>query len=190
MASDFSEATVAKALSTLGHYRVIAAQEAAAEGPPDGISGALLLALGLRESRLANISNAAKTDKGCFQISVTYHERFLRSEPGCPEGSWQAVAGHNAAEPEYVPRYTPALNYAIAMLKSATSYAAGIGVPEKDRVRFAVAAYNAGQGGAKRGWQEGDVDRYTTGKDYSAWVLRHRTIVHRWIEAHPNWKAD
>jgi hypothetical protein len=34
------------------------------------------------------------------------------------------------------------------------------------------------------------VNRWTTGRDYSAWVLRHRSLVHHWLEAHPNWKPQ
>jgi hypothetical protein len=56
--------------------------------------------------------------------------------------------------------------------------------------RSPVAAYNAGNGGALQGFQTGDVDRYTTGRDYSAWVLRHRLVVQHWLDAHPTWKPS
>lgn len=191
MANQFSDAEIAQALKNLGHYRVMAAQLAAAEGPPDGISGALLLALGLRESHLKNINNKAQTDKGWAQITELYHAAFLKSQPGCPEGTWVAVAGHTAYEDGYCPRFTPALTYALQMLKDHRAYAIKRGLPEDKRVPFAVAAYNAGQGGALNGWLEShDVDKYTTGQDYSAWVMEARRTVQHWLDAHPNWKPE
>jgi soluble lytic murein transglycosylase-like protein len=57
-------------------------------------------------------------------------------------------------------------------------------------VPFAVAAYNAGIGGALQGHAIGDVDRFTTGRDYSAWVMRHRIVVQHWLDAHPAWKPE
>lgn len=184
-----SEAAVGQALKGLGHYRVTAAQYVALEGPPDDISGSLLLALGLRESLLQNINNKAQTDKGCFQLTEMYHAAFLRGEPGCPEGSWIAVEGHSAYEDGYCPRFTPALNYALDMLKIQRRYAIGINVTGAAAVRFAIAAYNAGTGGALAGLKEHNVDLKTTGGDYSAWVLEHRTMINRWLNAHPNWRV-
>jgi hypothetical protein len=187
--ADLTEKQVSDALRRLGHYRVITAQTVALDGDPDDISGALLLALGLRESLLQNINNSAETDHGCFQISELYHLAFLRSEPGCPAGTWKPRAGHTADETGYCPRYTPALMYAERMLISARAYAASKGIPKSQRVPFAVAAYNAGVGGATRGYSAGDVDRYTTGRDYSAWVIRHKVKIHRWLTNpdHRNW---
>lgn len=185
---DFTQQQVDAALRALGNYRVRAAQEIAAEGPADAFSGALLLSLGLRESLLQNINNAAQTDHGCFQISELFHALWLLSEPGCPEGTWVAAAGHSAVEDGYVPRYTPACRYALDTLKTNYAYAAAKGVPEADRLRFALAAYNAGAGGALRGYREGDVDKYTAGHDYAAWVLEHRSKVNHFLVTHPNWR--
>ncbi len=183
--ADFSQSAVDAALKGLGNYRVLVAQELASTGSPDPFSGALLLALGLRESRLTNINNPAETDHGCFQISELYHADFLQHEPGCPARSWTPVTGHTAVEDGYCPRFTPACAYALMMLKSAHRYALGKDIT--DPLRFAIAAYNAGFGGATRGWREGDVDRYTTGGDYSAWVLGHRRKVNIFLNAHENW---
>src|SRR4051812_6659107 len=100
MAPTLSEAKVLERLERLGNYRVEMAQMVAFEGDPDEISGALLLALGLRESGLANINNPAETDHGCFQISELYHVAFLKTQPGCPVGTWKIPAGstHRADE--------------------------------------------------------------------------------------------
>lgn len=183
-----SEAAVSKALVRLGYFRVCMAQYVALEGPPDDISGSLLLALGLRESLLQNINNKAQTDKGCFQLTEQYHAAFLRDQPGCLEHTWTVSPGHSAYEDGYCPRYTPALNYALGMLQSHRRYAIGLGLSGQDAVRFAVAAYNAGVGGALAGYKANDIDLKTTGGDYSAWVLEHRTMINRWLHEHPNWQ--
>lgn len=184
MADDFSQKTVDKALKNLGQYRVKVAQELAAAGDPDGISGALLLSLGLRESQLQNIVNAAGTDRGCFQITQVYHGIWLRGEPGCPEGEWKPVDRENALHERYVPRFTPACAYALGMLQENLAYARGRDNP----LSYAIAAYNAGRGGAEKGYKEGNVDKYTSGGDYSDWVLRHRPKVNKFLKAHPNWR--
>ena len=198
--ADLTQSQVGAALKNLGNFRVITAQVIAMEGEPDLISGALLLSLGLRESHLRNVENEAQTDKGVVQITRLYHAAWLRSQPGCKAGSfttdpsksdeWRIAPGsHTALEDGYVPRFTPAVIYACDMLKDAI-YAAPKNLEGEDLIRFAIASYNAGQGGAKKGLAEGDVDKYTTGKDYSAWVIRHRSLVHRWLRDHPNWKPS
>lgn len=183
---------VYQALHRFGNYKVEAAQRVALEGPADEISGFLLLALGLRESHLQNINNAAGTDRGCFQISDKYHSAWLKGQPGCPVGtglaSWRAVPGKTALDRGYCPRYTPALLFALDYLQAKRVRAKALGIPRDDRLEFAIASYNGGEGGALSGWREGNVDKYTTGRDYSAWVLAHRTVIHRVLKARmPNW---
>lgn len=186
--ADFSQNAVDTAIRRLGLYRVQVAQEIAADGSPDAFSGALLLALGLRESALQNINNPAETDHGCFQISEHYHAPFLQREPGCKAGSWLPTADHKAVEDGYCPRFTPACKYALDMLKANYAYAVSKFVQSKDLLPFAVAAYNAGIGGAMAGYRDGDVDKYTTGGDYSAWVLAHRTKVNAFLVRNPKWR--
>jgi hypothetical protein len=186
--ADLPQKTVDDALAGLGNYRVRAAQELAAEGSADEFSGALLLALGLRETGLRNINNSAETDHGVVQISELYHAPWLASEPGCRAGSWTPVPGRSALENGYCPRYTTAIAYALKMLKANMAYAVTKGIEEADRLRFAISAYNAGIGGAWSGFRAGDVDKYTTGSDYSAWVLRHRAKINSFLSAHPNWQ--
>lgn len=188
--SDLTQDQVGHALANLGNYRVLVTQEYAAQGDPDGISGALLLSLGLRETGLKNINNQAQTDHGWCQISEVYHSPWLHSEPGCPVGKWTAVPGHSAVEDGYAPRFTPALHYAVKILHDAQTYGRVKGVRGSDIVSFAVAAYNAGVGGALSGYRVGNVDKYTTGGDYSAWVLRHKPLVAHWLDAHPNWRYE
>ncbi len=183
-----TEDAVHTALKACGNWRVECAQRVALEGPPDEISGALLLALGLRESGLQNINNQAGTDRGCFQISAVYHEAFLEGEPGCPAGSWVSQLGMSALDEGFCPRFTPALLYALDYLQAKRARAVHLGIPEDLRLRFALAAYNAGEYGALRGFREGDVDKYTTGRDYSAWVIDTRRVVNRVLTGLlPNW---
>lgn len=178
---------VGAALKKLGPYRVLQAQHVANEGPGDGISGGLMLSLGLRESLLQNINNPAQTDKGCFQITEFYHLSWLKSEPGCPEGQWRTQPGRTADEDGFCPRYTPALIYALGILQQGATYARKHSI--KDAVRFGIVSFNAGIGGAMKGLDVGDIDRYTTGGDYSAWVLAVKPKVQHWIAGHPNWQA-
>jgi hypothetical protein len=189
MATDqYKQATVDRALRDLGNYRVLSAQHIAAEGPPDEFSGALLLSLGLRESLLKNVNSPSGTDRGWAQINDHWHAEFLRSEPGCPVGSWQAQTGKTAIEKGYCPRFTPACLYALDVLKDGANVARDHGVEKDQVIRFALAAYNAGTGGALKGFREGDFDKYTTGGDYGEWVLAHRRKVLVFLKEHPNWK--
>jgi hypothetical protein len=130
-------------------------------------------------------------DVGVFQISRTYHKFNLDQMPGVKTGTWgPVVAGRTAGEGGFVPRYEESLRYTIEGLQEAAAFAIDKGVKSQaDQVRFAVAAHNGGQGGALKGYREGDVDKYTTGKDYSAWVLRHRTLVNRWLGQHKGWRV-
>lgn len=186
--AEFTQTQVNAALKGLGNYRVRAAQAVALEGPPDAFSGALLLSLGLRETGLRNINNPAETDHGCFQISELFHAPWLLSQPGCPAGSWVAEGGTTALRDGYAPRFTPACLYALQILKDGWAYAVARGVDGDSRLRFAVASYNAGVGGAIAGYREGDVDKYTTQADYSAWVIGHRTKINRFLNDHPSWR--
>jgi hypothetical protein len=179
---------IGEALANLGQWRVKHTLEVAGEGKPDGISGALLLCLGLRESGLKNILNAAGTDRGCFQISDRYHSAWLKSVPGCPAGSWYASAGHTAMDKGFCPRFSDGLAFAIHLLHDGQEFGHDHGVKPEDLTRFAVAAYNAGSDGALRGYRAGDVDQHTTGHDYSAWVLEHKHDVAAWLNNHPGWQ--
>lgn len=189
---------VGKALANLGHYRVMAAQLAAGEGPPDGIGGHHLLVLGLRETWLKNIENPGQTDKGWSQISITYHRAFLERQPGCPVGTWKAVANHTADEPGYVPRFTPSLEYSLRMLKGHKAYAESRGVPTQQQrsLRVALNGYNRGIDGAVKQYftaaatHDGNVDQGTTGHDYGQWCLTNSRLVKTWLDQHPNWKPD
>lgn len=183
-----TQTEVGRALANLGNYRVRVAQSYANAEPADWITGELLLCLGLRESWLKNINNPAGTDKGCFQITELYWQGWLLEQVGCPVGEWQPDFQHTAADDDYCPRFTPALRKAVEILHSGYAYAKAKGVPEADRVRVAIAAYNAGGHGAVTGYREGDVDAHTTSGEYSEWVLTQVPKVVKWLDAHPRWR--
>ncbi len=209
--NELTTTQVGDALRRLGHYRVVRAQEAALEGPSDGISGALLIALTLRETGGRNIEGGAKWDAtnqrwvaldpetewremdvGCFQISRRFHIAELRRMPGVKAGTWGPVVDwHTAAEGGYCPQFEESLRYVIREMREAQAYGDDQGVPDKLLPRFAVAAHNGGWGGAINGWEAGDLDRFTTGGDYSAWVLAHRTKVNSVLNSarYANWKV-
>lgn len=191
-------------LASLGNYRVKRAQEAALVGSSDGISGSLLLALGLRESHGKNVEGGAKYDEdkkkwvaqddpnlmdvGWLQISRAYHKDALKRMLGVKAGTWTpVVAGKTAADGGYCPRFEESLQFAINELRESQAYGEDNKVPIEDLTRFAVAAHNAGAGGALKGYKNGDVDEYTTLGDYSSWVLATREQVHKWLTKHPGW---
>jgi hypothetical protein len=193
---------IATALANLGNYRVRRVQEVALEGAPDGISGFLLLALGYRETSLRNINGgatwdpvakkwvAAKRDRGWLQINQDYHADWLKSVPGCPEGTWVPEPGHSAFEVGYCPRFTDALRFTVDEFHEALAFAEDNGVPKEDRVRFAIAAHNAGLGGARKGYREGNVDKYTALGIYSYAILETRPQIQSWITKHPKWYVN
>lgn len=198
---DFTQSQVGDSLGRLGRYRVMRAQAVANQGMPDGISGSTILALGLRETGLRNIEGGVKMvngrwvkqdeplkkDVGFVQINRGIHLDDLRLMPGVKSGTWGPVIGNRtAADDGYCMRFEDALRWTIDNLHESIAYAEDRDVWEP--VRFAIAAHNAGRGGAMTGARAGDVDQETTHGDYSAWVLRHRTLINRWLGAHPNWR--
>lgn len=109
--------------------------------------------------------------------------------PAVKEGTWGPVIddGNTAYSFGYAPRFEQSLWFTLDNMHEAQAYAEDHGVPESELGRFAVAAHNGGIGGALQGWREGDVDKYTAGGDYSAWVARHATKIRAWLRDHPAW---
>ncbi len=200
----YTEQQLHDALTRLGRYRVRRAQTVALEGEPDGISGALLLALGLRETGLRNIEGGAKLqdgrwvpetdparrDVGWVQISRRYHRDALARMPGVSAGTWGPVReGVSAAVGGYCPRFEDSLRYTLGEMHESIAYADDNELPENDWVRFAVVAHNAGVVGALSGYGAGQVDKNTAGGDYSQWVVEHRTRINAWLHGHPGWRV-
>lgn len=201
--ADLNASQVEAALRRLGLYRVRRAQQVAKEGPPDGISGATLLALGLRESGLRNINGGLKKDSegrwiadperpdhGVFQINRGFHASALKRMPAVEEDSWWPVISDKTAyDKGYAPRFEESLRFVLELAHEHQAYGESQGIIEDDLGRFAIVAHNAGAGGAMRGWNEGEPDKFTAGGDYSAWVLRHRDKINHFLKANPKWQA-
>lgn len=206
-----TQTQVRDALRRLGHYRVVRAQEQV-ENPDgheegywvdDGLRGSHLLALGLRETWGRNIEGGARLndagtwvpewdparmDVGWLQISRRYHALSLEAMPGVAAGTWAPiVTGKNANDSGFVPRFTDSLRYTILEMRTAIRYAETHSVPASARIRFAIVAHNAGVGGAMKGYQDGNFDKYTAGGDYSAWVLDARKKVVVFLNNNPDW---
>ena len=204
---DMTPSQVAAALKRLGRYRVGRAHEVAALRH-DGIGGHHYLALGMREvgpfqhwnieggARLVNgrwvkEDDPDMMDVGPFQISRKWHKAALARMKAVAVATWKPlIAGKTAADGGYAPRWSDSLTYVDRSFEANLDFGQTHGVRREDLVRFAIAAHNAGQGGALRGYREGDVDRYTTGGDYSAQVLRYAKVIKEWIADHPAWRRS
>lgn len=197
--ADFSADAVARAIVEFGNYRTRRCQYVALQGQPDGIFGITLMALGLRESALRNINGGAelvngkwvatKTDKGVFQIASLYHAYSLARMPAVQEGTWAPVVAPGVTGDDLCPRFEDSIQFTLRQMHEAQAFGADHDVPVRELPRFAVAAHNAGVGGALKGYREGNVDKYTAHGDYSAWVERHARKIQAWLVAHPGWRV-
>ena len=122
-----------------------------------------LLAVASRETHMKNITGDGGHGRGVFQIDDRYHADWLRK--------------HGAGGSGQVPPVRDAAFYAASILAANLRSAKSHGVPENDRMRFALAAYNAGPTGALAGYRAGAVDSRTTGDDYSADVFARRKTI-------------
>lgn len=181
---NITERQLGQQLRALGTRRVDMVSDLAHEGENDGIGPSLLLALGSRETNMKNIVGDGGHGRGWLQIDDRFHHDFLAKHRGCESGSWNPTRP-SAAPRGLVPSLTAATIYAIRLLRSNTDFARNHGVPEDTVLRFAVAAYNAGAGGALKGFRAGDVDRHTTGRDYARDVFGRKAAIARILEREP-----
>lgn len=199
-----TDTQVEKLLREAGAYRVRRAQVIALEGEPDGVSGSLLIAMALRETKFKNIEGGARLvdgewvaedrpeymDVGCIQINRRWHANTLKSWPAVKAGTWAPVVlGKTPYDLGYVPRFEEAMRFTLSYMHENMAYGADNFVDADDLPRFAVAAHNCGSQGALNGYKAGDIDKYTASGDYSAWVLRTRTQVNKFLVRNPNWKV-
>ena len=167
--------SIASEIEALGHERVKKIREI---GRREHISGVLLLAMAHRESAMRNIVGDHGHGRGIMQIDDRFHQDWLREHKGCQSGSFKATF-ESALPAGRVPSLVAGVTKACELLDQNLGFAKSHGVPDGLRLRFAVAAYNAGAGGALEGFRAGDVDKLTTGADYSRDVLAHRAEVKR-----------
>lgn len=146
-------ADLARALAA-GWLPVFGTAEAA-EGLPAGI----LTAVASRETGMKDIVGDAGHGRGVFQIDDRSHRAWL--------------ASHGAADGG-TPDVSAAATYAAGLVRSALDAAQAQGVPDSDRLKIALSAYNAGFTAALRAYRNGDSDAVTTGKDYG------RDVLQRW----------
>jgi hypothetical protein len=186
-------------------------KETHAAWPGGWVPPSIVMSLGLRETNLTNIAGGATlvngqwqrayTDRGVFQITDTFapSAKWLASVPGCPNGpndvsNWVPdMAGFragktNALTAKHSPTLSAGLGYSVKSMKADRAQAYTAGVKPNDALQFVVAAHNAGFEGALKGYQEGNVDAYTTLGDYSWWVLHNAPMIAAWIIAHPKWR--
>lgn len=185
-------------LQTLGKMRIQQSLRVGSEGPPDLVSGSLLLALGMRESGLRPVLGDHTHARGDYQIHDLFHMETLRKYPGCPafrgtiseydklttdeqKTYRHVVSGAHAGLPYHCPRFIDANRIAVTLLDINCEQAIDHGVDDQHVINVAVAAYNTGMGAAMKGYHEGDIDKYTTGEDYSADVLLRRTNINEWL---------
>jgi hypothetical protein len=160
-----------------GHHRREALRKALAALRAPHVSRGLALAIGSRETNLQNIVGDGGHGRGVFQQDDRFQRDFLAGTHGCPSGSYRSTWS-SALPPGRVPTLTAGCRRMAAIIESNVAFAIRSGIPKGHRLRFAVAAYNAGAGGALRGWQEArDVDRHTAGLDYSQDVFERLAVV-------------
>jgi hypothetical protein len=180
----FTTAQATTRLRALGRDRVDAVMEVAGEGQPDLIHGTLVLAIGLRESAIKNICGDGGHGRGWLQIDDRFHQEWLRSRPGCADGTWApfkfSVHNGGALPAGRVPGMVAAEQYAIRLLNANASFGAARGVRASHLKPFMLAAYNCGAGNALRAYQRygiAGIDRFTANGDYSADVLLNQASV-------------
>jgi uncharacterized protein YfiM (DUF2279 family) len=184
----FTEQEIHSALDSFGLHRIDIVTELTHQGPPDEIGPALVLAIGTRETGLRNIAGDAGHGRGWVQIDDRFHAGWLDAHAGCPSGSWKAKFKSSLA-PGRVPTLTAGTMKCIELLRSNAQFARAHGVPKEQVARFAVAAYNAGAGGALEGLRQGNVDAKTAGSvgssggDYSKDVLRRKDAVATFLKS-------
>jgi hypothetical protein len=178
---NITQAQLEQQLQALGHRRIDMVTDLAHEGEDDGIGPALVLALASRESNMRNITGDGGHGRGWLQIDDRFHHDFLATHRGCVSGSFTPTQP-SASPPGLCPSLSASTIYAIGLLRSNMRFARSKGVPEEQVLRFAVAAYNAGAGGALQGLRGGDLDSATTGRDYSEDVLGRKAAVGRILE--------
>ena len=134
-----------------------------------GLPRGLLLAVASRETHCRNVAGDGGHGRGVFQIDDRFHGDWLRR--------------HGAAKPGEVPSVEDGADYAAQLLSGNLAYGRSKGLSGRPLLKFAVAAYNAGAGGAWKAVQQtGDPDSGTANHNYGADVLDRLRLLEGWIE--------
>jgi hypothetical protein len=160
-----------------GEHRRAAIQKALAGLGAKHVSRALALAIGSRETNLQNIVGDGGHGRGVFQQDDRFQREFLVAAAGCPSGSYRPTWS-SALPAGRVPTLSAGCRRMAQIIESNVAFAIHSGIPKGHRLRFAVAAYNAGAGGALKGWQaKRNVDMNTAGGDYSHDVFARLDVI-------------
>jgi Putative peptidoglycan binding domain len=132
----------------------------------------LLLAFASQETDMNDVVGDSGHGRGLFQIDDRWHKTFLGQ--------------HGADGANRTPPVPAAARYAAKLVKGNLDFGRQKGVRKADLLKFALSAYNAGPTGALRGYQAGDSDLNTTGRDYGQAVLRRFAIFEELLNGGPN----
>ena len=124
------------------------------------------LAIASRETNCRDIVGDGGFGRGVFQIDSRSHADFLAANPG----------------PNGIPPLPAAANYAAGIAASGLAAAKKLALAGDAAIKFAAAAYNAGEGGATTGLKErGDPDARTTNRNYGDDVLTRLHLIQAWL---------
>jgi Putative peptidoglycan binding domain/Transglycosylase SLT domain len=137
----------------------------------EGLPKGLLLAIASHETDMNDTVGDNGHGRGLFQIDDRSHRSFLASQGA-------ARAGGKPPVPE-------AARYAARILRDNRAFGERKGVRKSDLMKFSVSAYNAGAGGALKGYEAGDSDLRTTGGDYSRSVLGRHALFRELLADSP-----
>ncbi len=135
-----------------------------------GLPSGLLLAIASRETNCTDIVGDGGHGRGVFQIDDRAHASFLAEHPG----------------PNGIPPLADAAAYAAGILTSGLSAAAKLKLTGDSAIKFAAAAYNAGEGGATAGLRDhGDPDFRTAHSNYGDDVVTRLHLIQAWLDGVP-----
>ncbi len=141
-----------------------------------GLPAGILLAVASRETNVTDIVGDRGHGRGLFQIDDRSWKEWLAAQGAGGSGKTPPVAA--------------AARLAASIIRDNRAFGRKNGVAEPDLAKFALSAYNAGAGGAIRGYREGDSDLHTTGADYGKDVLERLAAIAGGAAPDPKPAAD
>lgn len=127
----------------------------------------LLLAIASRETNCVDKLGDGGHGRGVFQIDDRAHRAWIDANAG----------------PKGLPPIAAAAEYAAGILASGLAAASRLQLAGDGAIKFGAAAYNAGEGGATKGFREhGDPDHRTAHGNYGDDVLTRLQLIQAWLE--------
>lgn len=147
------------------------------------VDKALLAAMASRETNMRNITGDGGHGRGMWQADDRYQEAFLRSVPGCDDGT--STPSHPSAWPKgLVPTISAGAMFAVRTIEANIAECKREGVHDGDRLFVAVAGYNRGLHGAITAYKQGGrrrVDAGTANGNYATDVLERAAYLRKHI---------